>query len=636
MTIPEALAIALRHHQAGRLQAAEQIYRQILTIEPNHFDAWHLLGVASAHLGRRQAGIECIRRSLTLKPDFADAHSNLGTLLLEQAKADEAVGCYRRALELKPDHAEAHNNLGNAFRDLGKLDEAVGCYRRALELKPDYAGGHNNLGNAFRDLGKLDEAVGCYRRALELMPELAGAHNNLGNALRDQGKLDEAVGCYRQALDLRSDYSQAYSNLGIVLQWQGKLDEAAACYRQAVQIEMRSFQSNRKDTNEPLASHQQGVQSSPPRAEALDTLAEAFGHLALLLQSRLPDDDLLAMQQLLSESILRDDGRAALEFGLAQALDARGNYEAAGDHLHGANAARQAVLKKRGREYTPEKQKAFTSGMMATFTPEFFARTSGFGLDTLQPVFIVGLPRSGTTLVEQILASHPRVFAAGELPYCEETVQSLSKAMNQGDTLFKCLLDLDQETARSIAQQHLDRLRAFDQRANRIVDKMPENFQHLGLIRVLFPRARLIHCHRDFRDVALSCRLTNFASFSWPCNTGHLVSYFEEYARLMDHWRNVLPSPPMDVVYGEMVEDTEAVARRVVDWCGLDWDPACLRFYETERPVRTASVAQVRRPIYKTSIGRWKSYEKQLSELFSKVHDIEETWFRGQQPGGSS
>jgi tetratricopeptide (TPR) repeat protein len=764
MTIPEALALALRHHQAGQLQAAEQIYRQILNIDPNHVDAWHLLGVVNAQLGRHQAGVECMRRALALKPDLAGAHCNLGNALRELGKADEAVACYRRALELmpevagvhnnlgaalrdlgrldeaigcyrraleltpdyaeahnslgaalhdqgeldqavacyrraldlradyaeahnnlgnalqnqgkldealgcyhravelKPHFAEAHNNLGNTFRDQGNLDEAVGCYRRALELKPDFAGAHNNLGNAFRDLGMLDEAVGCYRRALELKPELAGTHNNLGNTLRSQGKLDEAVACYsrilelkpdyaeahnslgaalhdqgkldqsaacyRRALDLRPDYAQAYSNLGITLQQQGRLDEAVACFRQVLQIEMGSFLSDRKD--------QQGASGSSSRAEALDTLGEAFGQLAIILRSRLPDDDLLAIKQLLTQSILRDDGRAALGFALAQTLDARRDYSAAADHLDAANAARFAVLKKRDRQYRPERQRVFTSGMIATFTPEFFARVNGFGLETEQPVFIFGLPRSGTTLVEQILASHPRVFGAGELRYCQETVQALSGVMNHGDTPFEYLLDQGRETARHFAQQHLDRLRALDQRADRIVDKMPENFQHLGLINVLFPGARLIHCRRDFRDVALSCRLTNFASLSWPCNTEHLVSYFEEYARLMDHWRKVLPSPPLDVHYEEMVEDTEPVARRVVDWCGLDWDPACLRFYETERTVQTASVAQVRRPIYKTSIGRWKSYEKLLSELFSRVDEIEQTWLRGQQPGGSS
>ena len=269
--------------------------------------------------------------------------------------------------------------------------------------------------------------------------------------------------------------------------------------------------------------------------------------------------------------------------------------------------------------------------MLATFTPQFFARASGFGLETEQPVFIVGLPRSGTTLVEQILASHSRVFGAGELRYCDETFQSLPKAMNRNDTPFDCLPDLDRETARRLAQRHLDRLRALDARALRIVDKMPENYQYLGLIRVLFPRSRLIHCRRDLRDVALSCWMTNFASVPWACDAEQIVSHFEEYSRLMDHWRKVLPAPPLDVVYEELVEDPEGVARRIVKWCGLEWEPGCLRFYETRRPVRTASALQVRRPIYKSSVGRWKNYEKSLGELFSRVHQLDKMRLRRKQ-----
>ena len=270
-TIPEALAIAVQHHQAGRLHAAEQIYRQILAAEPNHADACHLLGVLAGQAGKHEDAIEyigraiglkgntalfynnlgeayralrkipeavaCCRRALALQPDFSEAHYNLGNALKDQGKMEEAVGCYRRALELNPDYAAAHDNLGNAFLGQGKLDEAVACYRRALGLQPNYAAAHNNLGNALKDLGKLPEAVACYRRAVELQPELAVAHNNLGNALKDLGKPDEAVACYRRALELKPDYVEPHNNLGIAFQDQGKLDEAVACCRRALELQ---------------------------------------------------------------------------------------------------------------------------------------------------------------------------------------------------------------------------------------------------------------------------------------------------------------------------------------------------------------------------------------------------------------
>jgi len=236
-TIPEALAIALEHHQGGRLQAAERIYRQILAVEPTQADAWHLLGVIAHHGRKPDEATACYRRALELRPDYAEAHNNLGITLKAQGKLDEALSCYRRALELRPDNAETHNNLGILLRDRGKLDEAVACWRRALELKPEFAEAHSNLGNALRGQGKLNEAVVCWRRALELKPDFAEAHNNLGNLLRDQGELDEAVACFRRALELKPDYAEAHNNLGNALKSQGKLHEAVACYRRALELE---------------------------------------------------------------------------------------------------------------------------------------------------------------------------------------------------------------------------------------------------------------------------------------------------------------------------------------------------------------------------------------------------------------
>jgi protein O-GlcNAc transferase len=235
-TISEALAIALRHHQAGQLQAAEQFYRQILAVDPNHVDSLHLLGVISSQVGRHEVAVEYIGRAIALKGTEAAFHSNLGNAFQAQGKLDEAVASYCRAVELKPDYADAHYNLGTILRKQGRLDEAVACYRRALELKPDYADAYNNLGNALTKQGKPDEAVAWLRRALELKPASAEAHNNLGNALLEQGRPDEAVACYRRALELKPGHTGAHNNLGEALTDQGKPDEAVECYRRALEL----------------------------------------------------------------------------------------------------------------------------------------------------------------------------------------------------------------------------------------------------------------------------------------------------------------------------------------------------------------------------------------------------------------
>jgi hypothetical protein len=240
----------------------------------------------------------------------------------------------------------------------------------------------------------------------------------------------------------------------------------------------------------------------------------------------------------------------------------------------------------------------------------------GFGVDSERPIFILGLPRSGTTLIEQILASHPQVFGAGELRYGRDDFEALAL---EDERALEALTRLDPETACRIAARHLERLRELNADRPRLADKMPDNYLYLGLLAVLFPMAKFIHCRRDLRDNAVSCWMTNFHSNRWANDLGHIAARFDKYRRIMDHWQRVLPVPLLEVAYEETVADLEGVARRLVDWCGLEWEPGCLAFHEGKRPVRTASVSQVRQPIYRRSVARWRHYEKSLSRLFERL-----------------
>jgi hypothetical protein len=257
--------------------------------------------------------------------------------------------------------------------------------------------------------------------------------------------------------------------------------------------------------------------------------------------------------------------------------------------------------------------------MIAACSSSLFERLRDKGLESERPVFIVGLPRSGTTLVEQILASHSQVFGAGELRYSREDFESLPSVMKSGDPPLACLPRLDSDSVRAVAGRHLERLRALNASAARIVDKMPDNYLYLRLLAVLFPRAKFIHCRRDLRDVAVSCWMTNFRQIRWANDPEHIASRFAEYQRLMAHWQRTLPVAVLDVAYEDTIADLEGVVRRLVAWCGLDWEPGCLAFHESKRPVRTASVTQVRQPLYTRSVARWKHYEAALADLFAKL-----------------
>ena len=287
--------------------------------------------------------------------------------------------------------------------------------------------------------------------------------------------------------------------------------------------------------------------------------------MAEILRGKLPEQDLAAQRRLLEDTELTDPQRVLLQFAVAQVLDARGEYAAAAACLARANAMQASEWRRLGQEYDPQEYAVRTTRMIEICTSEFFARVGGFGLESEVPVFVVGLPRSGTTLIEQILASHSRVFGAGELKLAHDTMAALG---GPGGDPVEGLRRLDRQTAGRLAARHLERLQALNREALRIVDKMPENYLYLGLLASLFPRAKFIHCRRDLRDVAVSCWMTHFEEIRWANDQQHLASRFHEYQRIMEHWRRVLPAPLLEVDYEETVPDLEAVARKLVAWCG--------------------------------------------------------------------
>jgi tetratricopeptide (TPR) repeat protein len=507
--------------------------------------------------------------------------------LMRQGNVDAAIIHCREAIRLKPDFLAIHYVLGEVLWRQGDKVSALVHFRQTVLLDPASGEAHNNLGRGLTDHGAYDEALVHCREAVRLRPDLAAAHANLGNVLQALGRLDEAKACLVEALRLDPDLAITHVSLANVWEQLGHFDRALDSLREVLRCDPRH--------------------------------AGALARLAMRVRDKLPEGEQATIESLLADPKLFLVARIQLQFGLAQVLDARAEYERAAELSIRANALQLADFRNRGLAYDHQGHHAVIDQLIAGFSTSFFERVRGFGVDSERPVFIVGLPRTGTSLTEQILASHPRVFGAGELKLAHQLLETLRASTGRRETPLVFLENLDRESTRHLAHQYLNELAALNNTADRVVDKMPDNTVYLGLIATLFPRAKLIHCRRDVRDVALSCWITNFRDVRWASDPDQIASRFAEHERLMEHWRQVLPVPVLEVQYEALVADLEKWARAMVDWCGLEWDPACLEFHKTGRPVRTSSVAQVRQPVYSSSVGRWKHYETLLAPLFAKL-----------------
>jgi tetratricopeptide (TPR) repeat protein len=618
-----AVHLGLVLRDQGETEAAVAQFEAALRIKPKLAAAHNNLGDALRVLGRRQQAIRHFRQAVLCDRSFAAGRSNLGQILMEQEELDEALFHCREAVRLQPDCAEAHNNLGNVLRARDQLAEARACYAEALRLNPDLALTHANMGQTLQERGQWAEAVTWYKQALKLEPRSARIHCYLGSVYEQQENYEQAIDCYELALEIEPGYAEAHNRLGWVRYEQGALAEARERFQAALRLQP-DFPGARCNLGQTLQELGELTASEQAYREVLRDYprhAAALAQLATLLRSKLPASDRLLVEQWLADAELSDSGRCGLLFGLAHVCDADGAHEQAGAHLKQANALSLAVRNSHNQGYEPAEHAHFVDKLIEIFTPAFFERMSDCGVGSERPVFIVGLPRSGTTLTEQVLASHSQVFGAGELRLARQDFLALGDEPAEGRA-FEGLARLEGGRARRIAHQHLERLQTLHSTARRVVDKMPDNYMYLGLLSVLFPRAKFIHCRRDVRDVAVSCWMTHFRSIPWANHPDHIAARFEQYQRLMEHWREALPAAVLEVDYEETVADLESVGRRLVAWCGLDWEPACLTFHESKRPVRTASVVQVRQPLYRHAVGRWKNYATALAPLFERLQGL--------------
>ncbi len=607
--------------QSRRAAACQRVARRLC---PEGFDGPGDHDVLIRAEGSPDLPFEPAGRGAGLAPGPGEAHLNLGRALYEARRLKEALFHCGEAVRLSPGHAPAWNNLGNVLRELGRTTEAKASYAEALRVDPDMTVVYLNLGRLVQDEGRLKDAETWFRIALGLEPDSVEIRWSLANALELSGRYDEAASLCEQALALDPNSAESLVCLGSVRHAQGRLDDAVRHFRDATRANPGYVPAH---CSLGVVLGQGGDFEGAERSfrDALRLPADrhrTLNELAKLLRGKLPQADLDAIERLIADPDLPDNKRADLHLGAAEVLDARGDYAPAAEHVRRGKGIRRAETVRAGTEYRPEPFEAFVDGMVASCPTEFFERVQGLGLSTDRPVFVFGLPRSGTTLTEQILAAHSQVHGAGELPLARMGFDSLPAILELPVTAERALGAIDRESADRLARAHLARLDEIGRGVPLVVDKMPENYHYLGYLAVLFPRARFIHCRRDLRDVGVSCWFTNFRDIRWVNDLDHIAARFAGYRRLMAHWSATLPVPILEIDYEETVADLEGTARRLLDWCGLDWEPDCLSFHRPRNPVKTASTAQVRQPIYTRSVGRWKHYQDELGPLFDRLVPI--------------
>jgi tetratricopeptide (TPR) repeat protein len=614
------LRSAVAHHRAGRLDEAEALYCRLIEKVPGHPQASRLLGIIETERGRPQRAIELIGKAFPALASVPEVHIDLGNALHRAGRPEEAAEAYRQAIALRPNHSRAHTRLAMALNDLGRFEAAITHCQAALAIEPDFlptrmilasalkgggrmreaadvwrdivardphrAESYHHLGRELADLGLYAEALSCHDRAIALQPAQAEFHRSRGEVLIHLHEGEKSVAAFRQAIALAPDAKPAWAGLSWALRLLGRFEEADACVKRLREI----------DPNDSLAVRHLPSEGQPRESEEIE-------HLVAMLDRGNPS--------------IPD--RITTGFALGRQLDNAGRFDEAFARYAAANALVRKNWPRTGDRFDAATFARNVDRLIEAYTPETLADAAASGSVSELPVFIVGMPRSGTTLIEQICASHSLVFGAGELNDISRLATTLAQEkVDRGQVA---------EARRQAADAHVQRLHALGRGAARVVDKMPDNVLFVGTIALLFPRARVIYCSRDARDISLSCYFQLFRDgaqfFSY--DLADCARRCLEVQRLAAHWLQLLPRHMIEINYEALVADLEGESRRLIEFLGLDWEPACLDFHRTERTVATVSHWQVRQPLYGSSVGRWRNYENHLGPLLQALNGSAET-----------
>ncbi len=643
-------------YQVGNLQDAKLLYSRVCELDPMDAESWFFLGMINGQQGMLEDAEVCFRKTADLQPQRPEVHFNLGNVLNQRHKFAEAEAAYHEAIRLKPDMSAAHSNLGTLLQKQGKFEQALVEHRASVHLAPTSPEAQFNLGNLLAEMGSFADAETAFREVLRLNPGFVDAYNNLGCVLRKLQRFKEAVSVHREALLLNPNSAKSYLNLGRALSSLGWFQLTIAAYHESVRLDPANLEgwlalgrifADFGPQDNALECYRTAQALDPACAEA--KIGEAlvlerkgdFGRAYELLKPFLETDDPNFFAALVFAALCRPLGRcdeavvllermlkrddlhlneeqqADLHFELGRLYDSSDAFDNAFSHYSRGN-----TLFGQGRGFDADQHVQDIEELILAYSSHFMAHSPRAQINTKRPIFIVGMPRSGTTLVEQILVSHPAIFGGGELEVMNRIVNSIPAKLG-GDAYYPfCVASMDRSDFEDAAQTYLETLTALSADAERVTDKMPENFLHLGLINLIFPEARIIHCVRNPLDTCLSCYFQNFAQrIPYSQDLRALGIYYRSYQKLMRHWAAVLDIQMMEVKYEDVVADLEGVGRAMLAFCGLPWDDQCARFYDAKRAVGTASYDQVRQPIYRRSLDRWKNYEAHLGPLIEALEE---------------